>query len=65
LASRLLDRKMRNTSASGATVIAAANPGCLLQMRAGAIERGLHVEIEHPLDILARAHSLAAAAARR
>jgi Fe-S oxidoreductase len=40
-------------------VIAAANPGCLLQIRAGALKRGLALEIEHPLDLLARAHGLA------
>jgi glycolate oxidase iron-sulfur subunit len=58
LAARLLERKMRNVAASGAAVIAAANPGCLLQIRAGAIERSLRVAIEHPLDLLARAHGL-------
>jgi Fe-S oxidoreductase len=42
--------------ASRADIIAAANPGCLLQMRAGALQRGLTVEIEHPIDLLARAY---------
>jgi glycolate oxidase iron-sulfur subunit len=59
LAKRLLDRKLRHVAASDARVIAAANPGCLLQIRAGALKRGLAVEIEHPLDLLARAHGLA------
>jgi len=58
LAKRLLDRKLRHIEASGARVIAAANPGCLLQIRAGAVKRGLLVEIEHPLDLLARAHGV-------
>ncbi|HWP66609.1 MAG TPA: heterodisulfide reductase-related iron-sulfur binding cluster [Candidatus Limnocylindria bacterium] len=58
LAARLLDRKMKNVAASGAGVIAAANPGCLLQMRAGAIARRLPVAVEHPFDLLARAHGL-------
>ena len=58
LAKRLLDRKLRHIEASSARVIAAANPGCVLQIRAGAIKRGLAVEIEHPLDLLARAHGL-------
>jgi glycolate oxidase iron-sulfur subunit len=56
LAKRLLDRKLRHVEASGARVIAAANPGCVLQIRAGAIKRGLAVRVEHPLDLLARAH---------
>jgi glycolate oxidase iron-sulfur subunit len=60
LAARLLDRKMRNVAASESTVIAAANPGCLLQMRAGAIARRLPVAVEHPLDLLARAYGTTA-----
>jgi len=56
LASRLLARKLDRIEASGADVIAAANPGCLLQIRAGAISRGLDVAIEHPIDLLAAAY---------
>jgi glycolate oxidase iron-sulfur subunit len=56
LASRLLARKLDRIEASGAEVIAAANPGCLLQMRGGAIARGLDVAIEHPIDLLAAAY---------
>ncbi len=56
MARRLLDRKLDHIAASGAAVIAAANPGCLLQIRAGAIARGLEVRIEHPLTLLAAAH---------
>lgn len=58
MARRLLDRKLAHMAASGADVVAAANPGCLLQMRAGAIARRLRVEVEHPIDLLARAHGL-------
>jgi glycolate oxidase iron-sulfur subunit len=56
MASRLRDRKLDNVARSGAELVVAANPGCLLQMRAGAIARGLDVAIEHPIDVLARAH---------
>ena len=58
MARRLLDRKLATVAASRADIIAAANPGCLLQMRAGALQRGLTVEIEHPIDLLARAHGV-------
>jgi Fe-S oxidoreductase len=37
-------------------VVAAANPGCILQLRAGMILRGLSVAVEHPIDLLAAAH---------
>jgi len=56
LAARLLARKLDRIEASGAEVIAAANPGCLLQIRGGAIARGLDVAIEHPIDLLAAAY---------
>jgi len=59
MARRLLERKVRRIEDSGATVIAAANPGCLLQIRAGMLKRGLRAAVEHPLDLLARAHGLA------
>jgi glycolate oxidase iron-sulfur subunit len=56
LAGRLLERKLDRIAASGAEVVAAANPGCLLQIRGGAIARGLDIAVEHPLDLLAAAH---------
>ncbi len=58
MARRLLERKLDHVAASGAEVVAAANPGCLLQMRAGALARGMGVEIAHPIDLLARAHGV-------
>ncbi len=58
MARRLLARKLDHVAASGADVVAAANPGCLLQMRAGALARGMEVRVEHPIDLLARAHGV-------
>ncbi|HEV7732346.1 MAG TPA: heterodisulfide reductase-related iron-sulfur binding cluster [Candidatus Binatia bacterium] len=58
MARRLLDRKLDHVAASGADVVVAANPGCLLQMRAGAIARRLPMAVEHPIDLLARAYGL-------
>jgi glycolate oxidase iron-sulfur subunit len=58
MASRLLARKLGHVVASGADVVAAANPGCLLQMRAGALARGMRAEVEHPIDLLARVHGV-------
>jgi glycolate oxidase iron-sulfur subunit len=57
LAGRLLARKLDRIAASGAQVVAAANPGCLLQIRAGVIVRGLDVAVEHPIDLLAAAYA--------
>ena len=58
MAARLLARKLDNVDRSGADLVVAANPGCLLQMRAGALARGLDVAIEHPIDVLARVHGM-------
>jgi glycolate oxidase iron-sulfur subunit len=58
MAARLLERKVTNVARSGADVVAAANPGCVLQMRAGAMARGLEAAVEHPVDLIARAHGL-------
>jgi glycolate oxidase iron-sulfur subunit len=58
MARRLLERKLAHVATSGAEVVAAANPGCLLQMRAGALARGMRVRVEHPIDLLAAAHGV-------
>ena len=58
MADRLLARKLDNVVRSRAEIVVAANPGCLLQMRAGALARGMDVAIEHPIDVLARAHGV-------
>jgi glycolate oxidase iron-sulfur subunit len=56
MAARLLERKMTNVARSGAEIVAAANPGCVLQMRAGAADRGVEVAVEHPVDLIATVH---------
>jgi glycolate oxidase iron-sulfur subunit len=51
----LLSEKMQCAKETGATVIATANPGCLLQMRAGAEIHGTGQEVLHVVEILDRA----------
>lgn len=55
LADRLLELKVASIAATGARVVAAANPGCLLQIQKGCRARGLDVEVVHPVELLARA----------
>ncbi len=55
VARELLDEKLARIAESGARVVAAANPGCLLQIAWGCRERGLDVAIVHPVELLARA----------
>jgi glycolate oxidase iron-sulfur subunit len=56
MAMQILESKMRNVNASGAEAIAAANPGCMLQLRAGAAIHGRHQPVYHVIEILDRAY---------
>ncbi|HEU5003362.1 MAG TPA: heterodisulfide reductase-related iron-sulfur binding cluster [Actinomycetota bacterium] len=51
-ARRLRDRKAENLAGTGAEVVAAANPGCSLQIEAGLRARGTPVPVLHPVEIL-------------
>jgi glycolate oxidase iron-sulfur subunit len=54
MADRLLDLKLDRIRETGAGVVAAGNPGCLMQIAKGARARGLDLEIAHPVTLLAR-----------
>jgi glycolate oxidase iron-sulfur subunit len=56
LAMRLLDQKMDRVAATGARVVAAANPGCIIQLAYGARRRGMRLTVAHPIDLLDRAY---------
>lgn len=51
----LLAEKMKHARATGAPVIVTANPGCLLQMRAGAKIHSTGQEVVHVMELLDRA----------
>jgi glycolate oxidase iron-sulfur subunit len=51
-AQQLGDRKIRHIDAVKPDVIATANPGCTLQLRAAAARLGRHWPIKHPMEIL-------------
>jgi glycolate oxidase iron-sulfur subunit len=55
MADRLLELKVSRIAATGASVVATGNPGCLLQIARGCRERGLAVEVLHPVELLGRA----------
>ena len=59
MAGKLLERKMRNISASGAGVVATGNPGCMMQISLGARERGLDLQVLHPVQLLDEAYRAA------
>ncbi len=51
----LLAEKMKHARATNAPVIVTANPGCLLQMRAGAEIHSTRQEVVHVMELLDRA----------
>jgi glycolate oxidase iron-sulfur subunit len=55
MADRLLALKLDRIAETGARVVAAGNPGCLMQLAKGARERGVALELVHPVTLLARA----------
>lgn len=55
MAEELGRMKVARIRESGARVVTAGNPGCLLQMARHAREAGLDLEVVHPVDLLARA----------
>ncbi len=55
IADELLELKIARIAETGARLVAAANPGCLLQIAGGCRQRGLDVTLVHPVELLARA----------
>jgi len=56
MAGSLLDRKLEHIEATGATIVATTNPGCLLQLLIGARQKGWPLRIAHPVSLLAEAY---------
>jgi glycolate oxidase iron-sulfur subunit len=48
-------RKAENVLATGASMVASANPGCSLHIRRMLAERGADLSAEHPIELLDRA----------
>lgn len=54
----LLQRKVEHIAATGAEVVACANPGCSIQLAYGLRRQGLDVRVEHPISLLRQAYAL-------
>jgi glycolate oxidase iron-sulfur subunit len=59
MATALLERKMGAAGTTGADVIATANPGCILQLRAGAQTFGHGQRVAHVVELLDEAYRAA------
>jgi glycolate oxidase iron-sulfur subunit len=53
---QILERKMESVNSTGADVIATANPGCILQLRAGARLHGKGQRVVHVVELLDEAY---------
>jgi len=58
MAWRLGERKAEAVLASGAEMVAVANPGCILQIRAALRLRGRELPVLHPVELLAQSLGL-------
>jgi glycolate oxidase iron-sulfur subunit len=52
----VLRRKIASLAAADPDLIATGNPGCLMQLRAGARDAGLRARVVHPIELLDRAY---------
>jgi glycolate oxidase iron-sulfur subunit len=52
MALRILARKMESVNATGASIVATANPGCMLQLQAGVRLHGAGQRVMHVVEIL-------------
>ena len=52
----VLDEKMASLAESAPEMVATGNPGCMLQLRAGAEARGLPLRVVHPIELLDAAY---------
>jgi glycolate oxidase iron-sulfur subunit len=59
LSSRVLEEKLENIRATGARVLATGNPGCQMQIGAGALLAGMELNVCHPIELLDKAYARA------
>lgn len=62
---RLGQRKAENVTATGAQIVATANPGCAMQLAAHLRARGATIEIKHVVELLDEAYGAYSVAASR
>ena len=59
LSEQVLEEKLRNVEQSGATVLATGNPGCHMQIAAGARLAGNSLRVCHPVELLDESYNRA------
>ena len=56
MAAKLQERKLRHIAETGVSIVATANPGCILQLESGARRFSMKVSVRHPISLLAEAY---------
>jgi glycolate oxidase iron-sulfur subunit len=59
LSARVLEEKLANIRATGAKILATGNPGCQMQIGAGALLSGMDLVVCHPVELLDEAYARA------
>ena len=59
MSSRVLSEKLKNIAETGATVLTTGNPGCQMQIGAGASLAGMKLHVRHPIELLDEAYERA------
>jgi glycolate oxidase iron-sulfur subunit len=59
LSAQVLAEKLKNIQATGAKVLATGNPGCQMQIGAGALLAGMDLVVCHPVELLDEAYARA------
>jgi glycolate dehydrogenase iron-sulfur subunit len=59
MSSLVLDEKLLNVKLTGAGLLATGNPGCQMQIGAGACVRGMELKVCHPVEILDESYEAA------
>ncbi|HET9282465.1 MAG TPA: heterodisulfide reductase-related iron-sulfur binding cluster [Candidatus Angelobacter sp.] len=57
LSMKILERKMEDVTSVSSDMLATANVGCMIQLRAGVQERGLQMPVKHVIELLDEAYS--------
>jgi glycolate oxidase iron-sulfur subunit len=53
----ILEKKMEDVTSVSSDMLATANVGCMIQLRAGAEQRGLNLPVKHVIELLDEAYS--------
>jgi glycolate oxidase iron-sulfur subunit len=56
LSMKILERKMEDVTSVSSDMLATANVGCMIQLRAGIQERGLQLPVKHVIELLDEAY---------